>query len=499
MSGSFGPGYQPPPAKPNWVDVVIDYYNLVQNSNKTTKDKVTVSTSTTTAATVTSLDRAAMNDYEKNAQGIFSKASQKYTKAADKASDTASLKDDIAAAKVYLTSLENAIQENAKGISTANSVTWATTEAKTAALSTLITQQTKLNKEHARIQGVIDSLNDSLNTKVVAKGDKGTNITHDTKTVADTPSDFVKGIVAPPQLNPNTSPAGASLVSAPAPQVEEQTQVSTAGRPSKGLSLTYNVPTVSDAYFSNNTEYLKETTYRGNTPQKVERAMQLFNSASNSKGMFAMTNVTKNLSGIAPSGGDPGGGAGWSYEAEWVKWGFQFLYNPATVTMTYAMAPAIDLGMLTSGREGFNLMGTDGNFSTISFEIIINRMFDMKYFNKNGTLTEAGKAQYGNHVPTAKDQIDIFKKGTMYDIEYLLRTASQGALIQKSWLRGYTADLGYVGAAPVELHLGKSMRYWGMLAGMEVNHTIFNERMVPVFSSVSLTFSRYVEPSKAPK
>jgi len=494
MAGSFGP-VKPP--TPNWVETYSNY--LVQNSNKTTKDKVTVSTSTTTAATVTSWDRAAMNDSEKNAKGIFSKASQKYTKAADKASDTTSLKDDIAAAKVYLASLENAIQENAKGISIANSVTWATTQEKTAALSTLITQQTKLNKEHARIQGVIDSLNDSLNTKVVAKGDKGTNITHDTKTVADTPSDFVKGIVAPPQLNPNTSPAGASLVSAPAPQVEEQTQVSTAGRPSKGLSLTYNVPTVSDAYFSNNTEYLKETTYRGNTPQKVERAMQLFNSASNSKGMFAMTSVTKNLSGVAPSGGDPGGGAGWSYEAEWVKWGFQFLYNPATVTMTYAMAPAIDLGMLTSGREGFNLMGTDGNFSTISFEIIINRMFDMKYFNKNGTLTEAGKAQYGNHVPTARDQIDIFKKGTMYDIEYLLRTASQGALIQKSWLRGYTADLGYVGAAPVELHLGKSMRYWGMLAGMEVNHTIFNERMVPVFSSVSLTFSRYVEPSKAPK
>jgi len=162
------------------------------------------------------------------------------------------------------------------------------------------------------------------------------------------------------------------------------------------------------------------------------------------------------------------------------------------------MAPAVDLSILTSGQEGANLVGTDGNYSTISFEVIINRMFDMKYFNKNGLLTEAGKLQYGQYTPNAKDQQDIFHKGTMYDVEYLLRTASQGALIQKSWLRGITADLGYIGVAPIELHLGKSLRFWGMLSGMTVNHTIFNEKMIPIFTSLELTFSRYPEPAAVP-
>jgi hypothetical protein len=166
--------------------------------------------------------------------------------------------------------------------------------------------------------------------------------------------------------------------------------------------------------------------------------------------------------------------------------------------MTYQIGPAVDIGFLASGQEGANLMGTDGSFSTITFEILLNRMADMKYYNKNGTLTEAGKEQYGDNIPTVRDQMLIYNRGTMYDLEYLLRTASGGTLIQQSWLRGVTADLGFTGAVPIELHLGKNLRYWGTVAGLEVNHTIFNEKMVPVFSTVSITFARLIDPPKKP-
>jgi putative thioredoxin len=70
--------------------------------------------------------------------------------------------------------------------------------------------------------------------------------------------------------------------------------------------------------------------------------------------------------------------------------------------------------------------------------------------------------------------------GTMYDVEYLLRTLLGYTL--KSYLRNnQTADMGYLGARPVELHLGKSLRYLGTVTSLRIEHVIFNEQMVPLF------------------
>ena len=65
-----------------------------------------------------------------------------------------------------------------------------------------------------------------------------------------------------------------------------------------------------------------------------------------------------------------------------------------------------------------------------------------------------------------------------------------GVTIDSSLRNIKTADLGWVGAMPVELHLGPGLRYWGTLAGLTVNHVLFNERMVPMFSTVRIDFNR---------
>jgi len=50
---------------------------------------------------------------------------------------------------------------------------------------------------------------------------------------------------------------------------------------------------------------------------------------------------------------------------------------------------------------------------------------------------------------------------------------------------------------PVELHLSPGLRYWATLASFTVNHVLFSERMVPIFSTVKISCNRlpdYVTP-----
>jgi hypothetical protein len=252
--------------------------------------------------------------------------------------------------------------------------------------------------------------------------------------------------------------------------------------PSKNLA--YNVPCVQDAYFSSRVSFLDMARFSSNKPAAVGAASDLWTSAKASKGMI-VTHVVPGESAQYASASFPP-----TSKAFFGKnYGFQFMYNPATVAMDYVSSPNVDIGMQTSGSEKFNAMGTNKTMSTVTFNIIINRMFDMKYYDTDGTLKPNGTSAYGGRLPTAAEQKDIFNKGTMYDVEYLLRTLLGFTL--KSFLRpGDTADIGYLGARPVELHLGKSLRYWGNVTGVGLNHVIFNENMVPLFTNVSISFSR---------
>jgi hypothetical protein len=441
----------------------------------------------------TESDLSTLSGYAARAQTIFNNGKEIYLKARDKFTETAALKDDLTAAKAFLTEIEKAQQKVSDGLSYADKLFWISTNAKNKALKDLKDEQGVLDAKHVKYSGIVDDLKAQIAALPKPEDNKNNSAS---KVASDTPSPLTTP-AAPPVLNSNTAPVPSDTAGTAGNDVNT-VNPQTIDKPSSAIHLTYNVGAVKDAYFSSAKDYLKETTYKGNTPSLITKAAQLWRSAGNSKGMFVMTNPVKNLSGVTPAAGNPGGGAGWSYEAAWVKWGFQFLYNPATVSMTYPIGPAVDYGYLASGQEGANLMGTDGSFGTITFEIILNRMSDMKYYNKTGLLTEAGKEQYGDHVPTARDQMLIYNRGTMYDLEYLLRTAGAGATIQNTWLRGYTADLGFTAAQPIELHLGKNLRYWGSLAAIDVNHTIFNENMIPVFTSVQLTFARLIEPSKKP-
>lgn len=242
-----------------------------------------------------------------------------------------------------------------------------------------------------------------------------------------------------------------------------------------------NASAVREAYFSNRTSFVQRVQAPNNQPSAVSAASQLWTTSGSSKGMIVTSEqVLKawNSGSNAPQGSTGGG-----------NYAFQFQYNPGTVAMSYFTSPNVDVTMMTSGAEMFNLAGVSGSQGSISFQIIINRIFDMQYYNASGGF----KAGFGPSIypvkPAAADYSQIYKKGTMYDVEYLLRVLMGTTM--NSYLRGEnTADMGWLPAIPVELHLGKGMRYLGTVNSLNLNHMIFDHRMVPLFTTMDIAFAR---------
>lgn len=175
------------------------------------------------------------------------------------------------------------------------------------------------------------------------------------------------------------------------------------------------------------------------------------------------------------------------------RWGFRFLYNPTTINMAYGYESDFDPNLFLSGKDtAVPITPTEG--SNIQFEILLNRVEDMKYINWNATARTA--TQIGDPYPAgtalAADELrQVYLKGTMWDVEYLLRTIT-GRAAKTRW-RGNTADLGFLFGTPVVLRLGENLTYNVWVSGLSINHAVFNERMVPILSTVNLTCSRYID------
>jgi hypothetical protein len=262
----------------------------------------------------------------------------------------------------------------------------------------------------------------------------------------------------------------------------------------KNKPFEYNVGAVRDAYFSKAVSFHKlltpgSTVAVNDNPTTIASPDELWKGAGKNKGMISLflPSKTGNMDAVVPDTGKTE-----LQPAEYAKYGFQFHYNPTSIGMNYAGSPNTDVAMEVSGQEGFNLVGANVNQSTITFQIVINRVADMKYYElvggKGRLRADLDDKLYSPRKPTLAEQDLIYRKGTMYDIEYLLSTVIGYRLNTK--YRGMTADVGWISGRPVQLYLGQSLRYLGFINSFGINHTIFNERMVPVFTTAELSFNR---------
>lgn len=250
----------------------------------------------------------------------------------------------------------------------------------------------------------------------------------------------------------------------------------------------YNAPMVKSAYFTGSkglSESLVGVTNDGNFVDHgaYADAMRAWTGTEGGRGTIQMdrqftTNLAQNSGGLnSKTPLDP------------QMYGFKFLYNPKEVSMAWGVMDKMDPSYIASGSEVFNVISAGLMSATITVTILLNRVGDFSFIDANG-LKDAAINPYPNTVDTAELK-DIYKKGTMYDVEYLFRTINGPHATFVSKLNGKTADRGWLRPSLVELHLGAGMRYRVRLAQFAVTHSIFNSRMVPILSSVQLTFGRF--------
>jgi len=227
-----------------------------------------------------------------------------------------------------------------------------------------------------------------------------------------------------------------------------------------------------------------------NMPSYVTNALELWSNSSPNKGMIVTWYPPDAVtSTIVPDK------SAQAQNISTVKYGFQFLYNPGTLEMTYSAIEGVDLGWLASGKDQTNVIPPQNGGGGIRFNLLLNRQADMAQYTTSGKLITPGKYALrdpysGTINPVGFDeQKAIYNKGTMYDIEFLLRAAT-GYTMRSELRNELTSDIGYYARRQVELHLGPKLRYRGFISNIIINHYLFDERMVPTLTNLSIGFAR---------
>lgn len=280
--------------------------------------------------------------------------------------------------------------------------------------------------------------------------------------------------------------------------------------PYKGI-YEYNAPMVKYAYFNPLPGIKDDGVYGSVNLQSYNHAANAWKTGKAAKGAIQMDRYLWNSKTVVESlnAADKKKGKKTNRDMR----GFKFLYNPERVTMSWGAGAYTSNEALLMGLEKINPVSATTSASMISFSIFLNRIEDMNFINKNGSLKVSvdTKAFDGmdpvqrnyaysnafsaaNPYPTTVSLSDlelIYEKGTMYDVEWLIATLNGFAFRDHvSDLNGKTNDMGFLMQFPVELHLGNRMRYRVQVSDISIEHIIFNTRMVPIWSKVTLTCKR---------
>jgi hypothetical protein len=174
-------------------------------------------------------------------------------------------------------------------------------------------------------------------------------------------------------------------------------------------------------------------------------------------------------------------------------YGFKFLYNPKEVAMTWGVAEGQNWEGIAAGLDPGTSPTSALQNSTISFSLLLNRTLDMGYLNSNGLKPEVTSPYpiFAHTRDLNQELAELYEKGTMYDMEYLFKTLNGLNSTTFTGFKGDTADQGWLQGIAVELHLGNRMRYLVRVSNVEINHAMFDERMVPILSYVNISCARF--------
>lgn len=165
-------------------------------------------------------------------------------------------------------------------------------------------------------------------------------------------------------------------------------------------------------------------------------------------------------------------------------WGFRYTYNPTTIQ--YAVQGNTSVDWTLGANDPAALLA--GNMQ-VTFQLYLNRIADMTQLRNNP------KKGYTPNLD--QPQIDgLLNRGTEYDLEFLYRVCngdpdeSLGKNPMLSY-KGTSSDIGILKMVPVWLYINDNMKLFGSIINMNVNHAMFTLDMIPIFTTVDITFTRY--------
>ena len=182
------------------------------------------------------------------------------------------------------------------------------------------------------------------------------------------------------------------------------------------------------------------------------------------------------------------------------SWGFQFLWNPTTISTSVAR----NMDITPSSADTLRVVaGVFPGQETVSLSVVIDRTNDfacIKADNSKGTSSTEFTKYYSSLYPGASplqsmpDQINkLMAQGTMADLEYLFKAingSGNGTLEWTNLLGKKTANVGYLAPTLLGIQLGPTLdnlSYVGWASNIGINHTAFTEDMIPIRTEVSIS------------
>jgi hypothetical protein len=204
---------------------------------------------------------------------------------------------------------------------------------------------------------------------------------------------------------------------------------------------------------------------------------------------------------VKDSGGKVLGTVEYKTTKDDTNWGFQFLWNPESITTTMTRNSSV----IPSNLDQFAVLnGLFTAMEAMQFTITIDRVNDFacaKAFYSNGGANFERFYQNGYPGDTSETFDVKFKelmhRGTLSDIEYIYRTINGSGQGGKKWLNGLgqeTAELGFLSPTAIAIRFGPnpdSLSYIGWVETISVNHNRFTEDMIPIHSDVTIQFNAF--------
>jgi hypothetical protein len=173
------------------------------------------------------------------------------------------------------------------------------------------------------------------------------------------------------------------------------------------------------------------------------------------------------------------------------NYGFQFLWNPASVSSS--VSRNMDITPSSADRMKA-VVGAFPGQETVSFNIVIDRINDFACLkalaNPGAMSTYYGTGYPGETEPFSTKIQNLMKQGTMADLEYLFKAINGSSNEWVTLLKKPTANIGFLMPTLLGLVLGPSLTnnlsYVGWLTGLSMQHEMFTEDMIPLRTTVSI-------------